>query len=288
MDMIAPAHSSDGRRGGAPRSALASLAFAGTLLSASAIPGFIPANASTQAGAPARLKDCDDVCPTMVVAPAGAFEMGSTTRDDEKPIRRVVFMSPFAIAETEITFAQWDACVADGGCPASRRGAAVAGDHGWGRADRPVINVTWSEANAYARWLSEKTGETYRLPTESEWEYAAKAGPEVQPDPAAANYAASDLGRTQPVGAYAPNALGLRDMMGNVWEWVEDCYVSSYEGAPTDGSARTMRRCDRRVLRGGAWNAPAEHLRPAMRGRNPEGQRGEDFGFRVVREIRGR
>ena len=279
QDIPAPA------RGGLILPPLASALISAAFLLASGQAHAASTRADTSA-APTIIKDCDDICPAMAIVPAGAFDMGSAVRD-ESPIRRVVFTVPFAIAQTETTFAQWDACVADGGCPEQVRRVPVAGDQGWGRGDRPVINVTWAEATTYTRWLSRKTGQNYRLPTEAEWEYAARSGSDsVAATPEGANYAGSGLDKTQPVGTYPANALGLHDMLGNVWEWVEDCYAASYDGAPTDGSARATPRCERRVLRGGAWNAPAEQVRATMRGRNPVGQRGEDFGFRVVREIR--
>ena len=201
-------------------------------------------------------RDCPS-CPEMVVVPAGAFRMGSPASeagrsDDEGPRHRVTLRS-FALGVTEVTFDEWDACVRGGGC-----GGRRPDDEGWGRGARPVINVSWEDARAYVRWLSRETGKSYRLPSEAEWEYAARAGTATPFHTGAtistdqANYADR---RTTLVGAFAPNAFGLYDVHGNVWEWVEDCWHDSYRGAPSDGTAWTAGGdCSRRVLRGGSWD----------------------------------
>ncbi|MEZ5471360.1 MAG: SUMF1/EgtB/PvdO family nonheme iron enzyme [Marinicella sp.] len=228
-------------------------------------------------------KDCID-CPEMVVIPAGSFRMGSNKKTDEQPIH-TVNIKQFAMSTTEVTFAQWDACYNAGGC--SRK----PNDHGWGRGNRPVIMVSWNDAKEYSKWLSNKTGKSYRLPSESEWEYAALAG-------SSSKYSWGDSiscsqakygwrgdhcpGKgTSPVKSYAKNAFGLYDMHGNVWEWVEDRWHDNYLGAPADGSARTSSSDSKRVLRGGSWDFNPSYLRSATRSRLDPTSRGYDYGFRL-------
>jgi formylglycine-generating enzyme required for sulfatase activity len=191
--------------------------------------------------------------------------------------------APLAVGKFEVTFAEWDACVAAGGC--SHRPA----DAGWGRGNRPVINVSWDDAQAYVRWLSLRTGRTYRLLTEAEWEYAARAGTVTAYSFGAtisqsqANYG-GNLGRTQPVGSYAANRFGLHDMHGNVWEWVQDCYVASYPPGSGDASvAVTTGDCSHRVLRGGSWKYAPQNLRAAARSWLTAGDRYNFGGFRLAR-----
>ena len=208
----------------------------------------------------AGFRDCP-VCPEMVVLPAGEFMMGSPESEkgrnkDEGPQRKVAIRQPFAVGKFEVTFAQWDACVAEGGC------THKPGDESWGRGRRPVINVSWDDARQFAGWLAKKTGKPYRLLTEAEWEYAAR-GVTKASEPHApfstgatinykqANYDANFIygsgqqglyrQKTLDVGSLPRNAFGLHDMHGNVWEWVEDCYKDSYAGAPTDGTAVDVR-----------------------------------------------
>ena len=232
-----------------------------------------------------KFRDCD-ICPKMVVVPAGSFMMGSTDGDsDERPVHRVTISEPFAVGRHEVTFREWDACVSGGGC--SHR----PDDEGWGRGDRPVIAVNWNDAQEYVRWLSHKTGATYRLLSESEWEYVARAGT-TGPyhfgstiSTSQANYD-ENLGRTAPVGSYAANGFGLHDVHGNAWEWVEDCWHDSYDGAPSDGSAWTSGGdCDGRVLRGGSWDVGPRYLRSANRSRGWVGHRYDYLGFRVARTL---
>lgn len=244
-------------------------------------------------------RDCD-VCPEMVIVPAGEFLMGAPGSeeghyDNENPRHRVR-IERFAAGRFEVTFEEWDACVADGGC-----GGYRPDDQGWGRARRPVINVSWNDARAYIRWLNRKTGKTYRLLSESEWEYAARAGtttPFAFGETLSAGQANYDgrytygngtkgvnRGRTMPVGSFPANAFGLHDMHGNVWEWVEDCWHEDYEGAPADGSARVHETCDARSFRGGAWaNAPSV-LRSATRSGGDPAWRHDILGFRVARSL---
>ena len=238
-------------------------------------------------------RDCNN-CPEMVVVPAGSFRMGSHNSeegryDNEGPVHRVTLSVPFAVGKYEVTFAEWDACVAAGGCRDS------AYDRGWGRGERPVINVNWNEAQAYVRWLSDQTGERYRLLSEAEWEYAARAGSETR-------YAWGDeIGRgrancdgcgsqwddelTAPVGSFPPNLYGLHDMQGNVWEWVEDCWNDTYLGAPTDGTVWQSGDCDYHAARGGSWFFLPRNLRGASRAKVFHRQDGKDLGFRVARTL---
>jgi formylglycine-generating enzyme required for sulfatase activity len=224
----------------------------------------------------------------MMVIPAGSFMMGSPAnvagRDaTESPQRQMTLRAPLAVGRFEVTFAEWDACVAAGGC--SHRPA----DQGWGRGNRPVINVSWDDAQAYVRWLSRRTGRTYRLLTEAEWEYAARAGTVTAYSfgatisPSQANYG-GNVGRTQPVSSYAANRFGLHDMHGNVWEWVQDCYVASYPPGSGDASvAVTTGDCSARVLRGGSWLNSPLYLRAANRIRITTGDRFSNNGFRLAR-----
>ncbi|WP_295454387.1 bifunctional serine/threonine-protein kinase/formylglycine-generating enzyme family protein [uncultured Thiodictyon sp.] len=244
-----------------------------------------------------------DPLPEMVRIPAGRFSMGcqpgeKECEDDEKPAHWVK-VAAFELGKFAVTFDEWDACVADGGC------SHQPDDAGWGRGKRPVIDVSWDDALQYVTWLSRKTGKTYRLPTEAEWEYAARAGTTtafstgdcINTDQA--NYDGDDdhadcgaktgvyLGKTQPVGSYPANPWGLYDMHGNVWEWVQDCWHGSYTGAPQDGSAwlDSSEDSGRRVVRGGSWGVDAMVLRTALRGRVGSGSRYDALGFRVARTL---
>lgn len=234
----------------------------------------------------------ESALPEMVVIPAGSFLMGSPEsevgRDDnEGPQRRVTIGQPFAVGRYEVTFEEYDACVADGGCAEQPR------DEGWGRGRRPVINVSWNEAQAYARWLSEKTGQRYRLLTEAEWEYAARAGTTTRWSfgddesqlGAHAWFGSNSNGRTQPVGGKAANRFGLYDVHGNVWEWVEDCSADTYSGLTTNGAANTTQGCSSRVFRGGSWYVIPQFLRSAIRVRLAPTFRYDNFGFRLARTL---
>ena len=249
-------------------------------------------------------RDCP-ACPEMVVLPAGEFLMGSPESEkgrgkDEGPQYKVTFRQPFAVGKFEVTFAQWDACTAEGGC------AHKPGDETWGRGRRPVINVSWGDARQFVDWLAKKTGKPYRLLTEAEWEYAARAqsrmpetnapfstGPTINYKQA--NYDANFTYNKGPQGIYRQktldtgslprNAFGLHDMHGNVWEWVEDCYRDSYVGAPADGAAVASSACNLRILRGGAWNYYPRLLRSAYRYATAPGIRMENAGFRVARAL---
>jgi formylglycine-generating enzyme required for sulfatase activity len=228
-------------------------------------------------------RDCSNVCPEMVVLPAGSFTMGSNDYDSEMPPHTVTIQRPFAVGKFEVTFAEWDACVADGGC------RHRPGDQGWGRGRRPVIYVSWNDAKEYVAWLSRKTGKTYRLLSEAEWEYAARAGTTTRyafGDTISESQAQFSAGKTVEVGSFPPNRFGLHDMHGNVWEWVEDSWHSDYNGAPLDGSMWTGGNMSLRVLRGGSWlYIDPGSLRSAIRSRYRPGIRDSVVGFRVARTL---
>ena len=231
-------------------------------------------------------RDCQG-CVEMLVVPGGSFEMGSTT-EYENPPHRVTIPKAFAIGRHEVTFDQWDACVADGGCKHRPD------DREWGRGDRPVINVSWLDAKAFVAWLSQKTGQTYRLPSEAEWEYAARGGTNSpywwgrdagsrQANCRECNTGASQ--QTSAVGSYKANPFGLYDTAGNAAEWVEDCWNDNYRGAPQNGSPWLTGQCRLRVLRGGAFDSAAKYLRSTARFRYDSDVRFPANGFRVVREL---
>ncbi|MEZ6030154.1 MAG: SUMF1/EgtB/PvdO family nonheme iron enzyme [Hyphomonadaceae bacterium] len=202
--------------------------------------------ASNSASTIRTFRDCAS-CPEMALLPGGSFTMGDIAGKgyaQEKPPHEVMIARPFAIGVYEVTFAEWDACVADGGCDGYRPS-----DAGWGRDKRPVINVSWYDAKAYTDWLSAKTGKPYRLPSEAEWEFAARAGTstlfwwgnEVGQGHANCPGCGSQWDGTQtaPVGSFSPNAFGLYDTAGNALEWVEDCGSDNYNETPTDGAPNT-------------------------------------------------
>ena len=174
-------------------------------------------------------------------------------------------------------------------------GAHKATDSTYGRGTRPVINVSWDDAQQYAAWFSKMTGQPYRLLTEAEWEYAARAGSttvyywgdEIGNGNANCNGCGSqwDNRQTSPVGSFKPNAFGLYDMTGNVWQWVQDCYHDDYKGAPTDGSGWTSGDCSRRVVRGGSWGGNPRGRRSATRDASSSDYRSDNVGFRVGRTL---
>ena len=242
--------------------------------------------------------------PEMVEIPRGSFRMGCVSGrdcdDDEFPVHTVQ-VARFELSKYEVTFEEYDPFTA-------ATGRVRPDDAGWGRGRRPVINVSWDDAVAYTQWLSQQTGERYRLPSEAEWEYAGRAGTETKyhygndesrlcdygnyadtnTDYEWRNTACSDgVGtKTAIAGSYRPNTWGLHDMHGNVWEWVQDCWNGSYRGAPSDGSAWEGGDCSRRVLRGGSWINPPRKVRSAIRnGFGHTSARTHASGFRVARTI---
>jgi formylglycine-generating enzyme required for sulfatase activity len=239
-------------------------------------------------------RECARGCPLMVVVPAGRFVMGSPEGEEDRsepegPQHEVTIAKPFAVGKTEVTFAEWDTCVIAGACQ-------KVSDNSWGRDDRPVINVSWHEAQQYVAWLSHITGKEYRLLSEAEWEYAARAGTTTRyswgNDVSEGNANCSgcvsrwDGKQTAPVGSFKPNAFGLHDLHGNVWEWVEDLWHDSYTAAPTDGSP-WVKHGDpsMRVVRGGAWGSGPMYLRSASRLGFSTDIRNNYFGFRLARTL---
>jgi formylglycine-generating enzyme required for sulfatase activity len=235
-------------------------------------------------------RECAKDCPEMIVIPAGAFTMGSPDTEvgrynTEQPRHRVVIARPFAVSKFAVTFDDWDACARFGDCE----------DPALGRGRQPVINVTWDDAVRYVAWLSRITGKSYRLLTEAEWEYAARAGTEAAYPwgdaigTGNANCTACgsrwDSRLPAPVGSFAANLFGLYDMHGNVWQWVEDCFHDDYQGAPDDGSAWVAADCRRRVIRGGSWRNIPRALRSAYRGWLTIVSRNNSVGFRVGRTL---
>jgi formylglycine-generating enzyme required for sulfatase activity len=248
-----------------------------------------------------------DYCPQMIVVPAGSFMMGASPTEkgrdlDEGPQHKVTIVKPFAVSEFDLTFDEWDTCVAYGDC------AEGVSDAGWGRGRLPVINVSWDDAQHYVAWLSKMTGKSYRLLSEAEYEYAARGGTQtaypwgdvIQLNGMAmanCNGCGSKWGnlQTAPVGSFAANGFGLYDMVGNVWKWVLDCYHPSYAvgtpqgnvDAPADGS-EWIAGCPgngRHVVRGASWYARPESIRSAFRDWNSTGVRDDLVGFRIGRTL---
>ncbi len=237
--------------------------------------------------------------PAMVFIAGGKFQMGSDpkmdseTDKDEQP-RHEVTIKAFYIGKHEVTFAEYDAFA-----KISKR--EPPDDKGWGRGQRPVINVDWQDAVAYADWLSNQTGKRYRLPNEAEWEYVARAatntkywwGDDIQQNGqvwANCDGCGNEWSgkQTSPVGSFKPNAFGIHDTAGNVWEWVQDCWHDDYQGAPTDGSAWLevdKGDCTRRVIRGGSWYIGPRRLRSAFRNRYNADERGSLLGFRLAQDV---
>jgi len=238
--------------------------------------------------------------PEWVFVKGGCFEMGSPDNEPERtrfesPRHQVCFKG-FRLGKYEVTFDEYDRY-------ARATGRALPEDNGWGRGHRPVINVSWDDANAYAEWLGQQTGKHYRLPTEAEWEYAARAGLDTAfptgecLNTGQANYdgradyfycgakTGAFLGRTQAVGGYPANAWGLHDMLGNAAEWTADCWHDNYQGAPSHGTAwEVANDCGARVVRGGGWGDEPARLRSAYRGRWGVAYRYADLGFRLVQD----
>jgi formylglycine-generating enzyme required for sulfatase activity/sugar lactone lactonase YvrE len=298
---------------GAPRPTVAPNASGSHEKSAAATWSPPPSDAELEAGD--EFRDCSG-CPVVVVLPPGRFLMGSLEGEAvdelsknwhhllsfEKPRVEVEIDYPLAMGKYEVTFAEWDRCVEADGC------GHDPDDEGFGRGDRPVLHVNRLQAEEYLRWLSEQTGYLYRLPSEAEWEYAARAGTNTS------RYWGDEIGEgmaacvgcggrwngrsTAPVGSFPANAFGLHDMLGNAYEWVSDCYVRGYDDAPTDGSPRVEispywedGSCTVHIRRGGSWASPAWEVRAARRKaintRGPWGLAGDRYaGFRVVRELK--
>jgi formylglycine-generating enzyme required for sulfatase activity len=286
-----------------------------TLAALAPLAASVAADQSSRPGT--AFKDCPD-CPEMVVVPPGKFLMGTDGGEKDRyegPVREVTLGRPFAAGRFELTNGQYRRFV-------EATGHKTAGtswmDPYYGRPirdDEPVACIRWSDAKSYVSWLAGRTGKKYRLLTEAEWEYAARAGTQGLHtwsddqaaackvaninDQSTARLAASQGAKSMtasapcddgfagvaPVGRLAPNAFGLHDMIGNVWEWVEDCYEMPYGATPVDGSAQLAKGCDRRGARGGAWRSNFARQRPAFRGRDPEALTSQLFGTRVARDL---
>ncbi len=253
-----------------------------------------------------RFSDCAD-CPEMVVLPTGDFAMGSPAdeagrQQTEGPLHKVEIRRPLAIGVTEVSMREWQACVADGACALPRLSATAAA---------PVGGISWNEAKDYAAWLTAKSGAAYRLPSEAEWEYAARAGtvtPWFWGDAADMSCPFANLAGAAcdghdgpaPAGDTRSNPFGLHDMAGNLAEWVEDCWYEGYGGAPEDGHARTLSlraslpepyapyppgNCNWKVFRGGSWTSPPAEARSAARSGLPRYESRDTIGLRIVRSL---
>ncbi|MBI5923240.1 MAG: formylglycine-generating enzyme family protein [Betaproteobacteria bacterium] len=294
-----------------------------------AVPAGVPAVPATDARQPGKtFRDCDD-CPEMVVIPAGSFQMGSSNSEagrypSEDPIHKVTLARDFALGKTHITRGQFSRFVratghdAGGKCYTFENGNYMErSERSWRdpgfeqKDDHPAVCVNWSDAKAYVEWLSRKTGKNYRLPSEAEWEYAARAGTATarywgdNPDQACSyanvmdsagkekvpgvnweSHNCSDgYAYTSPAASFKPNAFGLYDMIGNAWEWTEDCWNENYTGAPTDGSAWKHGECLKRVLRGGSWYYTPRYARSATRYRFLATFRNYIYGFRIASSL---
>jgi formylglycine-generating enzyme required for sulfatase activity len=233
-------------------------------------------------------------CPEMVVVPAGRFMMGSPQSDkdrlsNESPLHEVTLAKYFAIGKYEVTFNEWYACVSHGGCKQRPENWFARGKH-------PIVNVSWDDAQQYVAWITKLTGKPYRLPSEAEWEYAARGGsPHIYywgNDIGVGNANCSGCGgpwngeQTAPVGSFKPNSFGLYDTHGNVYEWVEDCWHETYANAPSDGREWEQSCADhRRVVRGGSFSYDPEFVRAAARDGGPNHLRQPDVGFRLARTL---
>jgi len=240
-----------------------------------------------------KFRECRQGCPAMVVVPAGKFLMGSPPDEvgrfrNEGPQHEVTFGAPFAVSVYEISYEDWDVCERYGGC-------AHIDDSHFGRGKQPVVNVSWTEAQHYAAWLSRTTGKPYRLLSETEYEYAARAGStSAFPWGDAVGKGHGDCAgcgsrwdnqRPAPVGSFAPNGFGLFDMQANIWQWVSDCYHRDYNGAPSNGRTWSSPGCDMRVIRGGSWDLAPKYARSSDRRRAADDSRLNTLGFRVARSL---
>jgi formylglycine-generating enzyme required for sulfatase activity len=258
-------------------------------------PPAAPAEPARAAGGPSLLqkagsdvRDCP-ACPVLSVIAPGAFTMGSNSSDpSEKPPHRVTVDAPFAIGRTEVTVEQWNACVDAGACPRTSDAARAP--------NTPARDVSWDDAQLYVKWLTKVSGKPYRLPTEAEWEFAARGGTSSRywwgDDMRRGSANCKDCGEPwqadgpAPVASFAANAYGLHDMNGSVWEWVEDCWHSSYKNAPADARAWTESFCPVHVIRGGSWRDGASYMPATTRFKYDGGVRHSQNGFRVARDMK--
>jgi len=235
-----------------------------------------------------EVKDCPG-CPSLIALPAGSFTMGSNTSDpSEKPSHHVSISKPFAIGKYEVTVEQWDACVAASAC------SRITIDGNLSKTS-PVRDVSWDDAQQYVQWLAKTTGKPYRLPTEAEWEYAARGGTstrywwgeQMRSGMANCKGCGEPWQKEAPlnVGSFPANPFGLHDMNGSVWEWVADCWHNSYKGAPADGQAWDEPECRTRVIRGGSWRDDASYMLSSTRFKYDASVRYLQNGFRVARAV---
>ncbi|WP_436223095.1 formylglycine-generating enzyme family protein [Cupriavidus necator] len=236
-----------------------------------------------------EIRDCP-TCPVLVSLPAGSFTMGSSASDPaEKPPHHVTIGQPFAIGRYEVTVEQWNACADAGGC---QRVPTIADSP----KTAPARDVSWDDAQQYVAWLSKTTGKTYRLPTEAEWEYAARGGTasaywwgdQMRKGNANCKDCGDPWSQDAPaaVGTFAANPYGLHDVNGSVWEWVADCWHSTYKGAPADGRVWNENACGARVIRGGSWREGASYMVSSTRFKYSPSVRQSQNGFRVARDLK--
>ena len=267
-----------------------------------------------------RFRDCS-VCPEMVVVPGGDFVMGSPSQEvgrtqHESPQHKVLVPKSFAIALYETKISEWKSCVSEGACDlgghAQSEGGSKVGWREWKRT-HPAVEISWDDSKKYVAWLTSKTAFEYRLPTEAEWEHAARGGTTEArfwdklegmacefANLAGQNSCSDGYEEGAPVGSYRANAFGLYDMLGNVAEWVEDCWYESYDGAPTDGRARTrvpdmasdgsadlysVGDCNEKVYRGGDWHSALHEARSASRAGMSKQAKSKYIGLRIVRAL---
>ena len=252
-----------------------------------------PAPAAPAAPAPVKagadLKDCP-ACPALVSLPAGAFTMGNNASDpSEKPAHRVAIGAPFAIGKFEVTVQQWNACVDARGCPRIAQPANTA-------PNAPMRDVSWDDAQLYVKWLASATGKPYRLPTEAEWEFAARGGSatpywwgaQMLTGKANCKECGPPWSAERPanVGSFGANGFGLHDTSGSVWEWVSDCWHNNFKEAPADGSSWDQANCRVRVIRGGSWREGTAYMVASTRFKYDAGVRQSQNGFRVARSLK--
>jgi formylglycine-generating enzyme required for sulfatase activity len=222
---------------------------------------------------------------TLVEIPGGVFKMGSKRGDSNEQPEHLVNVQDFSLQAHEVTWWQYQPCIDAGVC-------SKPNDEGWGRDNRPVIHVSWNDiTQKYIPWLNKETGKKFRLPTEAEWEYAARAGTTSdyswgdRASASRANYKDSDYSKTVVVKSYRSNAFGLYDMNGNVWEWVQDCWSNNYSGVAQHNTASTITGCSERVLRGGSWGNYAGALRASNRYNRKADARSKTSGFRLAHDL---
>jgi formylglycine-generating enzyme required for sulfatase activity len=247
------------------------------------------ADETTETTPVTELRDCA-ACPVLLALPAATFTMGSNSGDpSERPAHQVTLDTPFAIGKYEVTAEQWNACVDAGACQRAGAAPATPGTY-------PAREISWDDSQQYLKWLSYVSGKAYRLPTEAEWEYAARGGTasrywwgdQMRPRNANCEQCGAPWSPDGPasVGTFPANPFGLYDMNGSVWEWVNDCWHDSYEGAPADGSVWDEPNCEARVIRGGSWREGAGYMASTTRSKDDPGLRHPQNGLRVARSFR--